>query len=103
MHSADDAFACSKKLKLADAPVHVKLTVVGGLKGGEAYFTGLLKEINSLQMAPSIYSNDTHSLAISVEQTPGGGGDVGAATASGHGRTTLQRCNLRPKCNCMSV
>lgn len=52
----------------------VRETVVGGLRGGEAYFNGLLKEINGLQMAQSIYSNETQSLALSIEQRPGGGG-----------------------------
>lgn len=55
----------------------VRETVVGGLRGGEAYFNGLLKEINGLQMAQSIYSNETWSLAISIEQRAGSGGSGG--------------------------
>lgn len=51
--------------------------MVGGLRGGEAYFNGLLKEINGLQMAQSIYSNETRSLAKSIEQRAGGGGGGG--------------------------
>lgn len=51
--------------------------MVGGLRGGEAYFNGLLKEINGLQMAQSIYSNETWSLAMSIEQRAGGGGGGG--------------------------
>ncbi len=51
--------------------------MVGGLKGGEASFNGLLKEINGLQMAQSIYSNETHSLAMSIEQRAGGRGGGG--------------------------
>lgn len=51
--------------------------MVGGLRGGEAYFNGLLKEINGLQMAQSIYSNETRSLAMSIEQRAGGGGGGG--------------------------
>lgn len=47
-------------------------TVVGGLRGGEAYFNGLLKEINGLQMAQSIYSNETPRLAMSIERRAGG-------------------------------
>lgn len=39
----------------------IRKTVVGGLRGGEAYFNALLKEINSLQMAQSIYSNETRT------------------------------------------
>lgn len=42
--------------------------MVGGLRGGEAYVNGLLNEINGLQMAQSIYSNETPSLAMSIEQ-----------------------------------
>lgn len=52
----------------------VRETVVGGLRGGEAYFNGLLKEINGLQMVQSIYSNETQSPAMSIEQRAGGGG-----------------------------
>lgn len=51
--------------------------MVGGLRGGEAYFNGLLKEINGLQMAQSIYSNETRSPAMSIEQGERG---VGAHT-----------------------
>lgn len=46
--------------------------MVGGPRGGEAYFNGLLKEINGLQMAQSIYSNETPSVATSIEQRAGG-------------------------------
>lgn len=49
----------------------VRETVVGGQRGGEAYFNGLLKEINGLQMAQSIYSNETRSQAMSTEQRTG--------------------------------
>lgn len=50
--------------------------MVGGQRGGEAYFNGLLKEINGLQMAQSIYSNETRSQAMSIEHRAGiaGGG-----------------------------
>lgn len=41
---------------------------MGGQRGGEAYFNRLLKEINGLQMAQSIYSNETPSVAVSIEQ-----------------------------------
>lgn len=44
---------------------------MGGRRGGEAYFNGLLKEINGLQMAQSIYSNETPSVAVSIEQRAG--------------------------------
>lgn len=47
--------------------------MVGGPGGGEASFNGLLKEINGLQMAQSIYSNETPSVAMSIEQRAGGG------------------------------
>lgn len=57
-------------------------TVVGGLRGGEAYFNGLLKEINGLQMAQSIYSNETWSLAMSIEHSAAGGG--GGRNTTGH-------------------
>lgn len=50
----------------------VRETVVGGPRGGEASFNGLLKEINGLQMAQSIYSNETPSVAMSIEQSAGG-------------------------------
>lgn len=46
-------------------------TVVGGRRGGEAYFNRFLKEINGLQMAQSIYSNETASVAVSIEQRAG--------------------------------
>lgn len=39
-----------------------------------ALLYGLLKEINGLQMAQSIYSNETWSLAMTIEQRDGGGG-----------------------------
>lgn len=55
----------------------VRETVVGGLRGGEAYFNSPLKEINGLQMAQSIYSNETQSLAMSIEQHRAGGGGGG--------------------------
>lgn len=58
--------------------------MVGGLRGGESYFNGLLKEINGLQMAQSIYSNETWSPAMSIEQGEGWGelgGDLGADDA----------------------
>lgn len=61
----------------------VRETVVGGTGGGEAYFNGLLKEINGLQMAQSIYSNETWSLAMSIEQRAGGGGG-GSCNSTGH-------------------
>lgn len=44
---------------------------MGGPRGGEADFNALLKEINGLQMAQSIYSNETPSVAVSVEQRAG--------------------------------
>lgn len=44
---------------------------MGGPRGGEAYFNGLLKEINGLQMAQSIYSNEAPSVAVSIEQRAG--------------------------------
>lgn len=55
----------------------VRETVVGGQRGGEAYFNGLLKEINGLQMAQSIYSNETRSQAMSIEHRTGIGGGGG--------------------------
>lgn len=55
----------------------VRETVVGGQRGGEAYFNGLLKEINGLQMAQSIYSNETRSQATSTELRTGIGGHWG--------------------------
>ena len=39
----------------------VRETVAGRLRGGGGHFNGLLKEINGLQMAQSIYSNETQS------------------------------------------
>lgn len=51
--------------------------MVGGLRGGEVYFNGLLKEINDLQMVQSIYSNETWSLAMSIEQRAAGAGGGG--------------------------
>ena len=47
------------------------------------YFNGLLKEINGLQMAQSIYSNEAHVLAMSIEQRAMGEGG-GASNTSGH-------------------
>lgn len=81
----------------------VRETVVGGPRGGEAYFNGLLKEINGLQMAQSIYSNETPSVAMSIEQRAGGacsGG--GGEITSGQNKTAQQRFN-RPGRNYMSA
>lgn len=41
---------------------------------GKAHFNGLLKEINGLQMAQSIYSDETPSVAVSREPGLCGGG-----------------------------
>lgn len=57
--------------------------MVGGPRGGEAYFNGLLKEINGLQMAQSIYSNETPSVAMSIEHKAGVGGGGGGRNRLG--------------------
>lgn len=55
-------------------------TVVGGARGGEARFNALLKEINGLQMAQSIYSNETPSVAVSAGRCGGGAGSAQVTT-----------------------
>lgn len=74
----------------------VRDTVVGGLRGGEAYFNSLLKEINGLQMAQSIYSNETRSLAMSIEQRAGGGGGGGGVGGCGGGWAETPQVMTRP-------